>query len=106
MNMGKMKARTSQIGEAVDRFEKLTEKIYCRLTGPEELKDLSVSIVSSAKRIQGQLKEWRWMEVAVIWVQGGHLYTAAKFIGWAKPSDKSDGYSGSILHGAYEGKPR
>ena len=60
--MGKMKARTSQIGEAVDRFEKLTEKIYCRLTGPEELKDLSVSIVSSAKRIQGATER---MEVAV-----------------------------------------
>ena len=62
MNMGKMKARTSQIGEAVDRIEKLTEKMDGRKTGPQELKDLSVSIVSSAKRIQGATER---MEVAV-----------------------------------------
>ena len=42
LNIGKMKARTSQIGEALERLEKTTEGIECRLSGPAEIKELSV----------------------------------------------------------------
>ena len=62
MNMWKMKARTSQIGEAVERIEKTIESIESRLSGPSVLKELSVSIVNAAKRIQGSAER---MEVAV-----------------------------------------
>ena len=62
LNMGKMKARTSQIGEALECLGKTTKGIDCRLSGTAEIKELIVSIVSAAKRIQGSAER---MEVAV-----------------------------------------
>ena len=79
LNMGKMKARTSLIGEALERLEKTTDGIDCRLSFTAEIKELSVSIVSAAKRIQGSAE---CMEVAVNGFKGGIFTLLQRLLDW------------------------
>ena len=74
-----MKARTSQIGEAFERLEKTTEGIDCRLSGTAEIKELSVSIVSATKRIQGSAEQ---MEVAVNGFKEGIFTLLQSLLDW------------------------